>query len=170
MKDLLNYSLTHFRTEKVQLGCIIPRHYSAVIAMIDISGVACEVVNPFKGYRSIGTVPVAIFKVNAVAGITAEIRPVIRVIIIWRCIGGKKPVGTVTHQFRIHSGMVRNHIACKTDSSNSGSVPEVLITLIAADIFGNIIFFKRIRRSFCLRVSLELFNLLRSVASLPDAD
>ena len=82
MQNLLNNSLADLCTEKVQLRSIVPRHDSAVIAMVDVSCIASQVINPLEGNRCVGTVPVTIFKIDAVAGVTAEVRPVIGVVII----------------------------------------------------------------------------------------
>ena len=170
LQNLLNNPFAYLCTEKVQLGGIVPWHDSTVVAMIDVASISGQVINPLEGYCCVGTVPVAIFKVDAEAGVTAEVRPVIGIVIIRCARGGKKPVRMVSNKFGIHSGMIGYHVTCKTDAALLRSLLQVKISFIAADVVGNGIIFKSVCRGLCFRISLELLDFLRGIASLPEPD
>lgn len=65
--------------------------------MVDIPGISCFEINPLEGDGSVGPVPVTIFEVNPVSGVTAEVRSVVGIVMVWRLMRVDEHVGPLHH-------------------------------------------------------------------------
>ena len=76
VQNFPNNLLAGFRIEKVNLSGVVPRQPRTIVPVINVSGIAGMVINPFKHHCAIRFGIVMIFQVNPDTGITGKVFPV----------------------------------------------------------------------------------------------
>ena len=166
----LDHRFTDFRVQIVQLGGVIPGHGSAVVAVIDVTGVAGAVVDALENDRGILTGEVMVFDADADVGIRGKIAAVESVGRV-RTVGqGKEKIRAVEHPVGIDAHVVWDHVGRHADAVLPGAELQVLEGFFTAEVIGNAVISQGIGRCQCLRVPAPLLDGLGGFGAFPKAD
>ena len=92
MQDDLDDGFAHLSLRIIELGGVIPRKRSAVVAVIDIACIASRAVIAFEDNRRIGMIVVMIFQNNLDAIIIRQAFAIKGICGIWRLRSGQEPI------------------------------------------------------------------------------
>ena len=166
----LDHLLTHRRIQVVELRRVVPGKAGAVVAVIDVASLATLPVAPLEDHGSIRLVEIMVLNFYFDAPVVGEIGAVKAIGRIGRLRPGDEPIRMLYHPGRVNAHVVGHHVAGQANSVPVGTVAQVHVSCLAAQIFGNRIVEERISRGHGIRVAAELLDGLRGAAPLPDSD
>ena len=115
--DLPHHCFTCDRVQKIDLRRIVPRHAGTVVSVVDIAHVSGMVIDPLKDDGAVGFGIIMIFEVDADPPVARKILAVERVLREGAILPLDEEVGLFDDPFRIHAGVIRHHVGCKTDAA-----------------------------------------------------
>ena len=170
MEDGLNDLLAHRRIEVIELRSVVPRKAGAVVAVIDVAGLAGRLVAAAEDDCRVFLGEIAILDFDLHAAVGGDIGALEAIDRIRRLPAGDEPLGVFNHPGRVDAHMVGNHVAGQPDAVVVGAVAKVDVRRFAAQVLGDTVVEERIGRRDGVLVSAQQLDGFRSPTALPDAD
>ena len=170
MQNHLDHVLAHISLRVIQLRRVVPRKRGPIIPVIHIPRSAVAIMPQPKHHRRIRLIVIMILKLDLDAAIGRQIRPLKTVSRERTLPPRNKPVRILNHPIRINPHMIRHHIAGQSQPRHGRAILQILVSLLAPQIFRNRIILQRVSRSHRLAISPQPLNGLRRATPLPQSN
>ncbi len=170
VQDGLNHMLAHLGLRVVELRRVVPRERGAVVAVVDVAGLAVRVVAQAEGNSGVGLVVVAVVDLDLHPAVRGEIRPVEAVCRKRALPAMQKPVWMLNHPRRVDAHMIRHHVAGQPQPKVRRAVLQVVVCLPAAQVFCDVVVLQRVGGGNRVVVAAQPLDGARCNAALPQAN
>ena len=156
--------------EEIELCRVVPREARAVVAVVDVAGVAAPAVRPLEHDGGVAVVPVVVLEHDRDTLVVRQVRPIERVRREGRLWHRQEPVRVVDDPARVDAHVVGDHVAGEPDPARPTTVAEVRAGTLAAEVLGDPIVVERIGRGGRVGVAASPLDGLGRLRALPQPD
>ena len=170
VEDGLDDLLADGGVQVVELRGVVPRKAGAVVAVVDVAGVAGVLVDAAEDDGGVGLLEVVVVDFDFDAAVGGEIGPVEAVGRVGRVRAGDEPLGMLDNPGRIDAHVVGHHVTGQAHAVVVCAVAQADVGGLAAEVVGNAVVEERVGTGYGIGVSAELLDGFGGAAALPDAD
>ena len=146
VKDGLDDLLAHGGIQVVELRGVVPGKAGAVVAVVDVAGLAGGFVAAAKDDGGVGLLEVVVFDFDFDAAVAGEIGTVEAVGGIGRVPARDEPLGMLDDPGRVDAHVVGHHVAGQAHAVAIGAVAQIDVGRFAAQIVGDGVVEERVGR------------------------
>jgi hypothetical protein len=154
----------------VELGGVVPGEGGAVVAVVDVAGLAGGVVAEAEGYGGVGLIVIMVFDFDFDAGVAGEVGAVEAVGGEGRFPAVEEPVGVFDDPVGVDAHVVGDHVAGEAEPGGGGVALEVVVGLPSAEVAGDVVAFERVGGGDGIVVAAQALDGLGCGGALPKAD
>ena len=162
VQDGLDHLLAHRRIQVVELRGVVPGKAGAVVAVIDVAGLAAGAVAAAEDHGGVGLLKVVVFNLDLHAPVVGEIGTVEAVGGIGRLWPGDEPLRVLDHPGRIDAHVVGHHVAGQANAMPVSAVAQIDVGRLAAQVLGNGVVEERIGRGHGVRLPQSCLMVLEA--------